>query len=282
MRLMRFVPNLIQGYAVTDRFVERLRLGARNVLQAYLANVMTPEEMTSLTVVLYRSWFSPKRDSAGLFDWEREWISYWLPTPPARILVGAAGTGREVGYLLEAGYLVDAFEPVDHAYRTCVATVAGRGRVFQSTYGDFVRGEECGELEFGRYLRGVRYDAILLGWGSLSHVFGLDERRRLLQSCVRIAPEGPILASFHTRPECASGGVVGAGLAERLGRALGELHASSRGVTIVPEPVQFWSHLGVTYAFTSSEIEELGANVGRKVSWEGVQLYPHAVFVPSA
>src|SRR5258708_387635 len=40
----------------------------------------------------------------GLFEWERAVISRFFPSAPARVLVGAAGLGREAIALAEMGY----------------------------------------------------------------------------------------------------------------------------------------------------------------------------------
>ena len=55
------------------------------------------------------------KDTCGddkLFDWEREWLAADLPPPPAKILLGGAGSGREVLSLSAQGYEILAFDPV--------------------------------------------------------------------------------------------------------------------------------------------------------------------------
>ena len=44
-------------------------------------------------------------------------------------------------------------------------------------------------------LVGRPYAAIVLGWGSLTHVLDPSARRRLLRACDRLCPTGPIVAS---------------------------------------------------------------------------------------
>jgi len=46
-----------------------------------------------------------------LFNWEQEAFARAFPAPPARVLVGGAGGGREAFALAERGYEVVAFEP---------------------------------------------------------------------------------------------------------------------------------------------------------------------------
>ena len=48
------------------------------------------------------------RFRAGLFEWEREAIDRWFPPPPARILIGGAGGGRESVSLASRGYSITA------------------------------------------------------------------------------------------------------------------------------------------------------------------------------
>src|SRR5215210_627639 len=48
---------------------------------------------------------------ASLFPWEESVIERFFPQPPARVLIGGAGSGREAFALLELGYEVVAFEP---------------------------------------------------------------------------------------------------------------------------------------------------------------------------
>lgn len=276
--MINVLSPLVRGYALWDRSMERFMWGAKSALRGYLDSVLTPDERIAITVQLYASASNYGRSDRGLYDWEQSWFQRVLPSPPAKILVGAAGAGREVAFLIEAGYDVDAFEPVSDACEKCRAILGGRGQVVRSTYGELVRGG--GQL--GRVLQGARYDAVLLGWSSLSHVFGLKERKQLLQRCAELAPRGPILASFMMTTPLGDIADRRAGRAERLGRAVGELHASLRGVDVVPEPIVFGSRFGLACLLSAQEIEALGTGIGRKVVWGEAESYPHAAFVTRA
>ena len=48
----------------------------------------------------------------GLFPFEQRAIANHFPPPPATILIGAAGSGREALVLAERGYRIVAFEPI--------------------------------------------------------------------------------------------------------------------------------------------------------------------------
>ena len=47
-----------------------------------------------------------------MFEWEEKWFSSDLPPPPARILLGGAGSGREIRHLARHEYRIVAFDPV--------------------------------------------------------------------------------------------------------------------------------------------------------------------------
>src|SRR5262245_56525850 len=107
------------------------RLAARIVRLTYVADwaFRRFDRLRSLIVLAFSSdsflvEFSRLAYSAGssykpgasnyrkkLFEWEERAICDFFPPAPARILVGAAGGGREPLALIEKGYSVVAFEP---------------------------------------------------------------------------------------------------------------------------------------------------------------------------
>jgi hypothetical protein len=232
-------------------------------------------ELEALTVRLYdlRSRHA-RRDRRGLFWWEDRWFRRRLPPAPARILVGAAGSGREVRALLKAGYEVDAFDPCRRALRLCEAEVGGRGVVLRGNYealcGAVLRGERNSPLES---LASRRYGGILLGWGSLSHVLRPEARTRLLRTCHRLCPDGPILASFWSH-EVTEGIAEGEapdpqGTAEPMGEG------GCDGCLV------FRPWCGVAMYFRRRQVMELGLDIGRPVAWERhSNVFPHATFLP--
>lgn len=142
----------------------------------------------------------------GLFAWERRVVRDFFPPPPARVLVGAAGGGRESLGLAELGYRVTAFEPVITLAESLEAT----------------RGPAPIEVLVGRYddlpaLASIRdgsrvdlavqpsFDAAILGWYSFSHgrsnARRLDALRRVVALCA-----GPIVVSYFPKPAPAESG----------------------------------------------------------------------------
>ena len=74
-------------------------------------------EKEALSIDLYDASFLPENDHHGLYPWETDWFERRLPSPPASILIGAAGGGREAAALRDLGYQVRAFEPSASAFR---------------------------------------------------------------------------------------------------------------------------------------------------------------------
>jgi hypothetical protein len=214
----------------------------------------------------------------SLFSWEEPWLSTYLPKPPTKILVAGAGSGREVEWLLNCGYQVAAFEPVQKTARLahrrfsrkeCLAYSIGRCEDLSRETSDLAQG--LGGL--------APFDAVLLGWGCLTHVTPSGERAALFAALRRLCPRGPVLASFWMRDTETS---FGAGRAHSLGQRLGTWLA---GEPSIAEPGDvFVSHAGTGHAFTASEIEQLGRNAGYLVKWpETMNLplsFPHSVFFP--
>jgi hypothetical protein len=264
------------AFARVDHIVRRGMDAARRGLGALLAESMTPEELRALSVRLYGTLIDASSAQRGLWDWEERWYAARLPAAPARLLVGGAGAGREAVRLLEHGYHVDGLEP---SARLCtmLADVLGPSRLaVNASYEELARALLDGDAGEAAVLRGRRYDAVILGWGSFTHVLLADERQRALEACARLT-DGPILASFWMRDESAEAGSWGraARVGKALGRGLGRLRLGGQGA---PGEQSAFGH-----AFRRAELEELAAGIERDVHWEGSSgVYPHATLVKRA
>jgi hypothetical protein len=150
--------------------------------------------------------------NAGLHDWEERIVGGPLFPRQGRILLGAAGGGREMLPLARRGYDLVAFEP-SRLYLGAreVAAPFANVRVVRASYADLVRGVEEGVGPLAEAASGT-FDGVILGWGSLSHVIADDDRTALFRAIRRIAPKAPVVFSFF-RPSRAR-----AGRLERLRR----------------------------------------------------------------
>jgi hypothetical protein len=264
-------------YGRLDVTAERARAALRGGLEGALASSLTPSEKSELTVYLYGLNVRPL--ASALSAWEREWYLKGLPPAPARVLLGAAGDGREAAWLCDAGYSVDAFEPNSTLASKMQRRLGARVRVARASYEDLVAARS-GERStpYSAWFEHP-YDAVILGWGSLTHVLDPRDHRPLLAASDRLSPTGPILASFWLRDE--SPPEARQSRASTVGSAVGRRVAQWRGVrSRVPEGEVFRSHCGFAYEFTRAEIEGLAAAVGRSVEW-GEYGYPHVTLVKS-
>ncbi|OGQ90376.1 MAG: hypothetical protein A2289_00400 [Deltaproteobacteria bacterium RIFOXYA12_FULL_58_15] len=194
--------------------------------------------------------------------------------------MGAAGSGPEVAYLRDQGYQVDALEPSRDLAERCRRMLGPNGEVVVASYEELSRSVLDGEVvNPAARIANSTYDAVLLGFGSLSHVLDLNERGRLLSSCVRLAPAGPILASFWLAAKSRSPGR--AGRAEHSGRFLGGLIRRVRRLPAHNARLSFGSWYGFAHSFARDEIEDLAKLIGRGLVWCGdAGIYPHVVFTP--
>lgn len=263
-------------YARTAATVRRWLDRTDRLAGALLSAALTADEKSALGVRLYDA--SPVGRGTALMPWEAAWLARRLPRPPAHILVGACGAGRELLALADAGYMLDAFEPARSLARMAQARIGERARVLSFRYEELAAALLDGVQSEAAALARRRYDAVLLGWDSLSHVLDEAERLRLVRALDRLCPRGPWLASFWR--ELPSHGAP-TGRLERRAAAWGRRLARLRKLPVAPSPREsFLLHGGFTHRFTKSELEALAAAVGRELSWDddGTD-YGHATFV---
>jgi hypothetical protein len=134
-----------------------------------------------------------------LFVWEQEAVDRWFPPPPARVLIGGVGGGREGFALARRGYAVTAFEPARDLVRGMVRRAAAGGAAMDVYEGRYESLPEVTAPDgSGRRVdlsRGAPFDAAIFGWASYSHL--RTDRRRVdaLRAMGRLT-HGPILLSY--------------------------------------------------------------------------------------
>ena len=194
-----------------------------------------------------------------------------------RVLLSAAGGGRELSALLDRGYDVFAFEPVGSLVESARSIGAGAGSkavVVQASYQDLVAraAGQSGPLDA---LVG-KFDLCVLGWGGLSHLTEPGAVLEALRAVRALAPDAPVIASFLLRTK-GTAEVKGGGRKLRRGlrRAFG-----AAGAPTVPEGLQFGTAHGFFYAFSRDEFSELCERAGYGVALTGELPHPYALLVP--
>ena len=135
-------------------------------------------------------------NESGLFEFERLAIERFFPPPPAAILVGACGGGRELFGLVERGYkIASAYDPVApfiEALRRDPRLIEAKDHLCVGTHQALDSMSPISD----QHQRTRRVDAVIVGWGSYTHLLRAALRVRFLCSLRSRCPHGPVLLSF--------------------------------------------------------------------------------------
>jgi len=214
------------------------------------------------------------RFETGLFDWEAAAIGS-APFPPrGRVLVGAAGAGREARALLQRGYSVVAFEPCAPFVEAARSVrELGEASFTLASYQDLIAALD-GAGPLAEVVRGAPFDAVVLGWASLSHVLEESDRTALLRAVRRLAPDAPLLTSFLLAHPVNSQGP--------LERARARLRSALAFAGTQRDPgLSFQSRSGFAHLFADGEIDRLAADTGYEVARFVAMPHAHALLLPS-
>lgn len=233
----------------------RLHQAAREEL---LVTLVAPEDREELTARVYgeQRRYAPGGDvyEQGLFDWERALLDEPSFPRSGRVLVAAAGGGREARALEERGLEVVAFDPCPGPGAT----------VLRASFRDLERATQSGDGPLGAAVR-ERFDAALVGWGGLSHAVEASERVGLVRALRTVTPNGPVVVSFFMRPPTT----------DRIGR----LRRQFRRMTgsRVPEGLSYRASTGFVHRFSEDEIRSLARTTGHEVVRYAATPFGHAV-----
>jgi SAM-dependent methyltransferase len=215
---------------------------------------------------------------SGLHAWELEIIAT-PPFPPAgRLLLGGAGGGRELVALRARGYDVVAFEPSEVLVAGAARAVASDpgAEVHRGSFEDLVLAVERGSGPLAG-LASARFDAVVLGWGALSHVLEHDQRVALMRALRALCPTGPVLASYFTdddperRPRAHAPTAPRARLRAAF-RRLGAPGTHSEGMA--------YGRVGFMHLFVDEEVAHMARESGYTVLLRAQAPFPHVVFAP--
>lgn len=252
------------------------RHGCREFRVGVMCQALSTDEMSTISIDAYHESLSPRSAISGLFDWEEAWFAREMPGPPGDrwILVAAAGAGREAHALQSKGYQLCVMEPAADPLQQCREHLAADALIVGASFAELCSAVLEGQSNPATPL--VRqYDAILLGWGSLTHVLSSEDRIRLMQCCARLT-DGPILASFFMDPHAVARQQQG--IMVSMGRGLGKLIRQVRGLAPA-EPVEFTDWGGFLRHFTPVELDEIASSIGRVVRWQQEGGFPHVTLI---
>jgi hypothetical protein len=202
---------------------------------------------------------------SGLFAWERAALERHFPAG-GRILLLAAGGGREVLALRQLGYAVQAYECLPEL-------VAGANRLLTAEgLAPDVRHLPRDETP-PRDPSAPPFDGAIVGWGAYTLVRGRRARVALLRGLgAHLAPGGPILLSFFFRTD-----------ASRYLRAVHRIAAAlRRGLGAEPPDLGDDLQPHFVHLFTAEQVAEEVGEAGLGLGELNGYPYGHAVAIRPA
>lgn len=274
------IPIWVKGVLAIERGFSRAASAAAIIRDEILFAFLDSSQKEELNARMYSRQLTYKPGGrlfeGGLFEWEKRAIEKSSFPSSGRILLGGAGGGREIVALRNRGYEVVGFEPSEPLVTAAQAAITERpgASLVRASYADLVRAVngKGGPLAS---ITTTRFDGVILGWGSFSHLLEDAERSELVDSIARLAPKAPVLLSFL--PTDKVEGVAPGPTRRRFRRALALLGARSArrpGYGLLQ-----WG--GFYRGFTETEVTSLAARHGYTVQYMSTDPYPHAVLVPS-
>jgi hypothetical protein len=190
--------------------------------------------------------------------WESAALEAWFP-PSGRLLVTAAGGGREVLALEPIGFEIEAFE--------CNPRLTEAANRHLQKHRFKSRVAVCPRDEAPRVAG--QFDGIIVGWGSYTLIMQRSTRISFLRTLAQQLAEGaPILLSYFKLDAPPS-------RVDRIQHGLANWLRTMRGAPrLAPHDVMDWNY---RHRFTDDEVrEELSAS-GFETAHVSDDVYPHAV-----
>ena len=209
--------------------------------EGFWLGCLTPDDLNAITADHFdqsRFYASAEHNLGGFFTWEKDLVERHFP-PTSRILVAAAGGGREVLALRKAGFEADGFE--------CSTPLVDASRqIF----------DQAGQASYITYCPPDRvpdglttYDGILVGWGAYTHIPTRTRRVSFLQALRKCTkPQAPLLLSYFTRRADSADAI-----AQEIAKIIGVIARPRKESFEVGDRISFARYV---HSFTRDELEE--------------------------
>ena len=268
--LTRFGARLVHSTTLIDRAYRRFD-HLRSLLVLAFASESFLEAHCKLAYSAATTYRADSPDfRRGFFLWERQAVRDFFPAPPARVLLGGAGGGREAYALIEMGYTVVAFDPAP----VLAASMREKARAEYSGLLDaYCAGYEdlpimpatpdSPPVDLGKL---PPFDAAILGWSSFSHLI-LDSARIAALTGFAALTRGPLLVSYFSEQAQLVPVPSGGGPLNALRR-----RAFRRGNAM------FTTGIGYARLISEGELKEIAGRAGlRVVHVDSESGWPHAI-----
>ena len=246
----------VRWFKKSDQWFTRLASVAGAIHEGFWLGYLSADDLDAITRDHYRQsqeYASLEHNQRDLFDWETAVVNHYFQ-PGSRILVAAAGGGREVLALRRAGFQAEGFD--------CSATLVQASDAIFDRLGEPRGVTLCppGEVPSGPPL----YRGLIVGWSGYTHIPTRQRRIAFLQQLrSRALPGTPVLVSFFPREDSSRSGT----LIYRIARISRVIFRKRK------EPSELGDHLGwcFSHTFTREDIEaELQAAGFRPVFYSEV------------
>jgi 2-polyprenyl-3-methyl-5-hydroxy-6-metoxy-1,4-benzoquinol methylase len=244
-----------------DGLLNRITIVFQAIQQGFWLGLLSNKQLDEIGVLQYAKWsqyVDENYNLSGLQHWEKLVLNQYFQLD-SRVVLAAAGGGREAIALARMGYIVDAFDSTPSLALSCKFLVEKLGlavRVFTIGSGDVPK-----EL--------TSYAGIIVGWGGYMHIPGARNRVAFLRSLRKHVETGaPLLVSFFHRSDRTKRHTLITPIASVIRRLRGS-----------KEGIEYGDALDGTFDhhFTESEIRRELAEGGFQLSQYYTKPYGHAV-----
>jgi len=177
---------------LADRWFNRLIRLATALHEGFWLGFLSVDDLNAVTAAHYsnsRLYASATHNLSGFFSWEISVLDRYF-RPGSRILVAAAGGGREVLALRKAGFGADGCEcslPLVCVSREIFDQLGERNYVIHCPPDSVPTGPPI-------------YEGLIVGWTGYTHIATREHRILFLKALrARALSQSPILISFFTR-----------------------------------------------------------------------------------
>jgi hypothetical protein len=193
------IPYWLRALNALARGSERVARGVSRMRNAAAVALVPPSRRSDITIAIFarEASYAPGGGmfERGLMQWEEEMLGPPFPQS-GRVLVCAAGCGRECVALRDRGYEILAFDPAESLVRAGAPVLAARAIELRAAgYEDLVRAAR-GDPSPLADVASFDFDAVLLGWNSFALVLENVDRRAILQALRQLAPRATVALSF--------------------------------------------------------------------------------------
>lgn len=179
----------------SSRVLSQLVTGLWALHSGFWLGLLGDRSVDQATEVFYASdgrFGDRNHNRSGLREWEVALIERHCPDT-GRVLVPAAGGGREVLALATMGYEVVGYDPSARLVelgRRLIADVGVNATMLQTSGNTLPPG------------LGEPFDWVLFGWGGISHIRGAEHRRAVFTDLQNVlVPGGVVIVSYLDREE---------------------------------------------------------------------------------